>query len=222
VTTSRRNPWPVPTGLIALSLVPVVAGGARLSQLAGGAPVTHENARFFAMPAPVIIHIVGATVFCLVGAFQFVPSLRRRRWHRLAGRLLVPFGLAAAASGLWMAVYYDLPAQDNSLLEAFRLLFGTLMIASLVLGVRSILRRDLVQHRVWMMRGYAIGIGAGTQAVLILPWVLAFGTPSAMVRALLMGAAWVVNLAVVEVIVRKGAASASSERLMRPAVESLR
>ena len=64
----------------------------------------------------------------------------------------MPFGLAAAASGLWMAVYYDLPAHDNALLEAFRLVFGTLMIVSLVLGVTSILRRDVSAHRLWMMR----------------------------------------------------------------------
>jgi uncharacterized membrane protein len=222
VTASRRRQWLVPFGLIVLSLIPVAAGAARLGQLAGGAAVTPDNARFVAVPAPVVVHIVSATIFCLIGAFQFVPSLRRNAWHRRAGRLLVPFGLAAAVSGLWMAVYYDLPAHDNALLEAFRLLFGTLMIASLVLGVTSIMRRDVVQHRVWMMRGYAIGIGAGTQAVLILPWVLAFGNPIPTVRALLMGAAWVINLAVVEFVVRRGTPHASAEQLMRPAAESLR
>ena len=64
-----------------------------------------------------------------------------------------------------MAVYYDLPAHDNALLEAFRLIFGTLMIVSLVLGVTSILRRDVARHRLWMMRAYAIGLGAGTQVL---------------------------------------------------------
>ncbi len=220
-TRSHRQ-WPVPTGLIALSLVPVAAGAARLSQLAGGATATAENARFFAVPAPVIVHIVSATVFCLVGAFQFVPSLRRRAWHRRSGRMLVPLGLAAAASGLWMAVYYDLPAYDNALLEAFRLFFGTLMIVSLVLGVTSILRRDVASHRLWMMRGYAIGMGAGTQVLVILPWTLAFGAPEPTVRALLMALSWALNLAVVEWVVRRQPMKASAERPMRTPVQSLR
>lgn len=222
MSTHARRRWPVPTALIALSLVPVAAGAARLGQLAGGAEVTTENARFFAVPAPVVVHIVAATVFCLVGAFQFVPTLRRKAWHRRSGRLLVPFGLAAAVSGLWMAVYYDLPAHDNAMLEAFRLFFGTLMIVSLVLGVRSILRRDVARHRLWMMRGYAIGLGAGTQVLLLLPWMLAFGAPGANVRALLMGLGWVLNLAVVEWVVRRRPVVHSSERPMRAPVQSLR
>ena len=222
MTASPRRQWLVPTGLIALSLVPVAAGAARLTQLAGGGPVTSENARFFDMPVPVIVHIIGATVFCLVGALQFVPALRRNPWHRRAGRLLVPFGLAAAVSGLWMAVFYDLPAHDNALLEAFRLFFGTLMVACLVLGVTSIMRRNVNRHRLWMMRGYAIGLGAGTQVLVILPWTIAFGAPSPMVRALLMGSGWAINLAVVEIIYRRSVAATSSERMMRPAASSLR
>jgi uncharacterized membrane protein len=222
VASSRRKQWLVPAGLVALSLVPVAAGASRLTQLASGAAVTQENSRFFAMPAPVVVHIIGATVFCLLGAFQFVPSLRRHGWHRIAGRLLVPFGLAAAISGLWMAHFYDLPANDNAWLEFFRLAFGSLMVASLLLGVASIMRRDLAQHRVWMMRGYAIGLGAGTQVLVILPWMLLLGQPSPTVRALLMGAGWVINLAVVEYVVRRRPLEHSSDRPLRAAASSLR
>ena len=49
----------------------------------------------------------------------------------------------------------------------------------------------------------AIGLGAGTQAlILILPELLA-SPPGVTVRALLMGAGWVVNLAVAEVVIRR-------------------
>lgn len=222
MSTRTRRQWPVPTGLILLSLIPVLAGAVRLGQLAGDSAVTADNARFESMPLPVVVHIIGATVFCLLGAFQYVPSLRRKAWHRRAGRLLVPFGLAAALSGLWMAVYYDLPAHDNDLLEVFRLIFGSLMVLSIVLGVRAILRRDVAHHRLWMMRAYAIGLGAGTQALLLLPITLAVGAPDPMLRALFMGAGWVINLAVVEWVVRRRPAPPSIERPMRTAVESLR
>ena len=46
-----------------------------------------------------------------------------------------------------------------------------------------------------MMRGYAIGLGAGTQVLTNVPWLLAFGAPGEFTRALLMAAGWVINLA---------------------------
>ncbi|MHA7189775.1 DUF2306 domain-containing protein [Arthrobacter sp. MDT2-16] len=205
-TTGRRTPaWVVPAGLILLGLIPVLAGAARLTELTGGADITARNARFFDSPVPVVLHIVGATLYSLLGAFQFVPSLRRRgrRWHRIAGRILLPAGLVAAGSGVWMALFYVLPPSDGPLLLAFRLVFGSGMALSLVLGVRAVMRGDIGAHGAWMTRAYAIGLGAGTQAlILILPELLA-SPPGVTVRALLMGAGWVVNLAVAEVVIRR-------------------
>lgn len=184
----------------------MLAGAVRLSELTGAAAVTERNARFFDSPAPVIIHIVSVTVYALLGAFQFVPALRRNRWHRLAGRILLPAGLLAALSGLWMAVFYALPASDGQLLLLFRLVFGAAMVACLVLGLRSVLRRDFTRHGAWMTRAYAIGVAAGTQAlILIVPELLA-SPPDVTTRALLMGAAWVINLAVAEYCIRRRSA----------------
>ena len=70
----HRRQWLIPAGLILLSLVPVAAGAFRLTQLAGGAEITPDNARFFAAPLPVVLHIVSASLYCLLGAFQFVPG----------------------------------------------------------------------------------------------------------------------------------------------------
>jgi hypothetical protein len=197
--------WLVPAALIVLSLIPVIAGAFRLTQLTGGAEVTPDNARFFASPLPVVVHIFSASVYALLGTFQFVPSLRRRRrsWHRVAGWLLIPCGLAAGLSGLWMTLFYPWPEGDGELLYALRLLFGSAMVGSLVLGVVAIRRRDFVGHGAWMMRGYAIGLGAGTQVVTLLAGELIAGQPSEFSRALLMGAAWAINLAVAEWIIRQ-------------------
>ncbi len=176
---TRSREWLIPAGLLLLSAVPVLAGALRLGSLATGAEVTPENARFFALPLPVVLHIVGATAYCVLGAFQFVPSLRRRhpRWHRLSGRILVPMGLAAAASGLWMTAVYDLPAADGGLLPAVRWIFGLAMIAALVLGFMAVRRRDFGTHRAWMIRAYAIGLAAGTQVFTSLPWMLSLRRP---------------------------------------------
>ena len=202
---NKRPEWLLPAGLLLLSAVPVAAGSARVAELAGGARVTAGNARFFAMPLPVVLHIFGATIFCVLGAFQFVPALRRRRphWHRVAGRLLVPCGLAAALSGLWMTLFYDLPPGDGDLLTVFRLFFGMAMAVSIVLATLAIRRRDVRRHRVWMTRGYAIGLGAGTQVLTHVPWTLLVGVPGEVTRAMLMAAGWVINLVVAEWALRR-------------------
>ncbi len=203
--SSTKADWLVPAALIALSFIPFAAGAVRVVGLAGGAEITPENARFFAVPLPVVLHIICASLFCILGAFQFAPGFRRRRpgWHRRVGRLLVLCGLAAGLSGLWMTQFYPLyPHLQGDLLYGFRLLFGSAMVLSIALGLVAIRRRKIAQHRAWIIRGYAIGQGAGTQALVGLPWFLIFGKSSELNNALMMGACWVINLAVAEWIIR--------------------
>lgn len=206
-----RFAWLVPTGLILLSLIPMVAGAARLVGLSG--PATAESARFHETPWPVVVHIVGATLFSGLGAFQFHRGLRqtRPRWHRLLGRVLLPAGLAAALSGLWMAYFYPLrPSLQGDLLLAARTVVGALMAGFLVLAWRRILERDVQAHRAWVTRAYALGVGAGTQAVLGLPVIVLMGQPPQLVWELLMTLAWVINAALAE------RAIASTGRRPRP------
>lgn len=197
--------WLVPAALILLSLIPIAAGAFRLTQLTGGAEITPANARFFASPLPVVLHIVSSGVFSILGAFQFTAGFRRRKpgWHRAAGQFLVPCGLLVGFSGLWMTLFYPRADGTGELLYAFRLLFGSAMIGSIVLGVAALRRRDFAGHGAWMMRGYAIGLGAGTQVLTLLVGELIVGPPNELGRALLMGAAWVINIAVAEWAIRR-------------------
>ena len=213
-TMSNRRQWLVPTALILLTLIPVAAGADRATQLTTGAPVTPDNARFFASPVPVMVHIVGASLYCVLGALQFVPALRRRRpgWHRLAGRLIVPCGLAAALSGLWMSLFYPRPVDVGNVLEGVRVVFGAAMVAFLVLGFVAVRRRDFGAHRAWMTRAYAIGLGAGTQAVTGIPWLLLVGPFDKLSKVIAMTAAWVLNLAVAEWAIRRGDAGRDAGR----------
>ncbi|MFD6679477.1 DUF2306 domain-containing protein [Micromonospora parva] len=203
--------WRLPAALILLGLIPMVAGAGRLTELGTGPEVTPENARFVADPLPVVLHIVGAVVYTVLGAFQFVPRLRRHRWHRRAGRVLVPCGLTVAFTGMWMAVGYDLPAHDNDVLAGMRLVFGSVMAGAILLGLAAVLRRDIDRHRRWMVRGYAIGLGAGTQAFTHAPYLIAVGDqPDGNVRAGLVVAGWLINLAVAEWYLRRPAAVVSA------------
>ncbi len=167
--TRQQDPrpgWPVPVALAALSAIPLVMGSLRLVQLAGGPELIAADERFATFPLPVVLHIIGSAVYVLLGALQFVPRFRRRHrtWHRRAGRVLVVAGLLVAASALWMTLLYQPKPDTGDLLYVLRLAFGSSMIACLILGFTAMRRRNIAAHRAWMIRAYAIGLGAGTQA----------------------------------------------------------
>jgi hypothetical protein len=102
-----------------------------------------------------------------------------------------------------MTLFYPRPEGASDLLFGLRLLFGAGMVVSIVLGFAAIRRRDILQHRAWMMRGYAIGLGAGTQVLTLMIGEMIAGRPNELGKALLMAAGWVINLAVAEWIIRK-------------------
>jgi hypothetical protein len=83
-----------------------------------------------------------------------------------------------------MAQCYEFPAHDGAPLYGFWLLFGSLMAISIVLGLAAIQRRHLARHRAWMMRGYALGLGASTQALTLGICEIAYGTPGEVGRGL--------------------------------------
>ena len=115
---SIRKGWPIAAGLLALSVIPVAAGVVRLVSLATGETITLANARFFAHPLPVQLHIFGASLFCVLGVLQFWPGFRHRfpRWHRVVGRIAAPAGIVAGLSGLWMNQFYPYGPNDGLLL----------------------------------------------------------------------------------------------------------
>ena len=213
-TRRSRSDWAVPAALILLSLVPAIAGTARLAGLARGVPITNENARFFAQPLPVMLHVLAVIPFSMIGAFQFSPGFRRRHrpWHRAAGKVLAVCGLVAAMSGLWMAQFYPWPAGDGVGVYVERLVFGSAMLLSIALSLDAVRRRDFKSHGAWMTRAYAIGMGAGTQVLTHLPWFILVGKPGETARTVLMGAAWVINVVAAEWVIRKQAAAVAFDR----------
>ncbi|TMC15101.1 MAG: DUF2306 domain-containing protein [Chloroflexi bacterium] len=201
-TRSTRSIGWVPYPLVALIVIPAIAGSLRLVELAGGPHLLPANPRITASPVPVIVHIVCAVLYAVLGAFQFSTGLRRRwpAWHRMGGRVLVVLGLAVAFSALWMTAFYP-RVPGGELGHVFRLAFGTGMAASIILGFNAIRRRDVARHRAWMARAYALALGAGTQVLTQGVGNAVFGT-SELNTALMLGAGWGINLAVVEYIIR--------------------
>ncbi len=214
ITSNRKTPklrlgkfeWVVLGIIFVYSFIPVVGGLIRVLELAGGPQIAPENPRASFAPTPIILHILSSSLFCVFGAFQFLPSLRRQRLaaHRAIGRVIVAAGCVSALTGLWMTHFYAFPeALQGSQLYWVRMVLGTSMIALIIWAVIAIRSRKLFQHSASMVRAYAIGQGASTQTVLGIAWIIAVGSEAmGPVRDGLMIFAWVVNLLAAEIFIR--------------------
>jgi uncharacterized membrane protein len=210
---SNRGRW-VPPALLLLAAIPVVIGTVRVVEVLGGPELIPSDVRFAASPAPVVVHVVAAIGYAVLGAFQFSSGIRRRHpgWHRRAGRVLVVLGLAVALSGLFMTLFFARKEGTGDLLQVFRLLAGAGMAGSIVLGLVAIRRRDVPTHRAWMTRAYALGLGAGTQALTVGFGEAVFG--SGPIRTdLMLGAGWAINLVVAEWLLRRPSGRSQARRL---------
>lgn len=196
-------------GLLGLCLVPTVAGLVRLAELMAGGPVTAANARFLAAPLPMVVHGVASLVFALGGVVQlsWAPG---GRGHRRLGWGLGVGGALAALSGLWMTGFYPTAVAnfDGPVLYGIRLVVGCAMIGALGLGLRAAVRREPVRHRAWMLRAYALGLGAGTQVFTHIPWFVFPDLRGEALRAACMGAGWALNVVFAEWWIRRPRPSA--------------
>ena len=201
-----RPGWWVPPALLALAFIPIAGGTGRLVEILGGPGVLPTDDRFAASPVPLVVHIVAAVVYAVLGAFQFSARLRRRNpgWHRRTGRLLVVLGLAVAVSGLWMTLAYPQKEGTGDILWVTRLLVSSSMGGAVILGLVAIRRRDITSHRAWMTRAYALALGAGTQALTVGFGEALFGT-GVVNHDLMMASAWAINLAVAGWVIRRPA-----------------
>ena len=213
-TGSTRSTGWVPFALVSVVVFPAIAGSFRLVELAGGPHVLPANPRMTASPLPVVIHIICAVLYAVLGAFQLSSGFRRRwpGWHRASGRVVVGLGLAVAFSALWMTLFYARQPGTGELAYLFRLAFGSGMAASIILGFTTIRHGDVARHQAWMTRAYALALGAGTQVFTLGIGKAVFGT-SELTTDLSLGAGWAINLAVAEYIIRRhGSRRSSSHR----------
>ena len=201
----RKSEWVVLGLIFVYSFIPVFGGLIRVLELAGGPQIAPENPRALLAPLPIILHILSSILFCVVGALQFLPSLRRQRpaRHRVIGRVIAVAGCVSALSGLWMTHFYVFPETlQGATLYWVRIVLGTAMIGLIVWAVIAIRSRNVFQHSASMVRAYAIGQGASTQAVVGIAWIIAFGSEAmGPLRDGLMIFAWMLNLLAAEIFI---------------------
>jgi hypothetical protein len=109
-----------------------------------------------------------------------------------------------AGSAIWLTLFYDPQPGTGVVLLVLRLVVAPALAGCLVVGVLAARRRDFTAHRAWMIRAYAIALGAGTQV-----FTQGFGEVllghGELSGDLLKAAGWVINLAVAEWAIRRPA-----------------
>jgi uncharacterized membrane protein len=145
-------------------------------------------------------HVFASALALLLGPFQFSSRLRSRRpgLHRWTGRVYLGVAvLVGGLAGLYIAQYAfgGLPG---------KLGFACLAVAWLYTGVRAyaaIRRGDVVTHRRWMIRNFALAFAAVTLR-LYLPAAFVLRIPFELAYPVIAWACWLPNLAVAEWLVR--------------------
>jgi uncharacterized membrane protein len=108
-----------------------------------------------------LIHILPGALFLVLTPLQFVPSIRLKhlQLHRWLGRILVISGLLIGISSLVMSFTMNIGGANET---AATTLFGILFLFCLIKAYRHIRRKEVAQHREWMIRTFGIGLGVAT------------------------------------------------------------
>lgn len=101
-----------------------------------------------------------------------------------------------------MTLFYPRQPGTAEFAFVFRLAFGAGMAACIILGFAAIRGGDVHRHRAWMTRAYALALGAGTQVFTQGVGQAVFGV-SELSTDLMLGAGWVINIAVAEYVIRR-------------------
>lgn len=107
------------------------------------------------------LHIVPGTIYLVLGVLQFVKRLRTGypQLHRWFGRICVTAGLIIGSTALLMSFITPI----GGLNETFATVtFASLFLFALLKGFVHILRREVKQHREWMIRAFAIALAIAT------------------------------------------------------------
>jgi uncharacterized membrane protein YozB (DUF420 family) len=129
--------------------------------LAGSTPDDDFAERYVSHPWLAYLHIAPGVVYLLGAPLQLSRRFRTRHYdmHRRLGRVL----LTCALVGGLFALLFGVPhAWGGAPEAAATVMFGCWFLVCLVLALRAIRRHDVRQHRRWMIRAFAVGIGVGT------------------------------------------------------------
>ncbi len=187
--------------VIVLSVLIMIASGVSRLVLMTQDPATADafDIRYVQHPWVSLLHIVPGVLFLTLAPLQFVARIRQRRigFHRGLGRMLAT---CAAISGvLALVVNFLFPAFGGISTQSAVVFSSVLFLFSLSMAIRHILRKEVRQHREWMIRTFALAMSVATQRVFLILLRLLMGLSTEEVFGASFWLGIGVNLVVAEV-----------------------
>jgi uncharacterized membrane protein len=167
-------------------------------------PTPESFGRFWPNRAWLLVHIIGGLAAILIGPFQFSSKIRRRflNVHRWSGRSYLVGIFLAGASAFYLSFFAK---QANFGIALFAL--AAVWWFATGLAFIAMRRRRISAHRQWMIRSYIITFAFVTfRWIGILPIWEPFGVHREAAAAWI---AWIVPLAIAEIIFRRTRPSAT-------------
>ncbi len=166
----------------------------------GDTPPPPIAANAFAWPF-LAIHTVSAATALLVGPLQFVRRIRTRwpGFHRATGKLYILACAIAAPSGFVLA----LGTSAGPIAGSGFAVCALLLVVFTWRGWRAVLERRFDDHRAWMLRSWALIAGAITLRLMLPFSGLVLGLHFYPAYRVIAWLAWLTNLALVEIHLRR-------------------
>lgn len=196
---------PIPLALLLgfCTFIPIMMAGVRVVQIPfGGLP--RDSLRLAVAPLSFFAHALAGVLFGVLGPLQFTRVLHGKfdRLHRLTGRVFGAAGVFLGLSGL--SLLAQVQNASTLLLDGFRVLAGAALVIAIWRGISAARARDILRHRAWMIRAYAIGMGSGTVALVMFPIYIATGQPiTGLLSDIVFVGWWALNIALAEWIIRR-------------------
>jgi uncharacterized membrane protein len=131
--------------------------------------------RYLEHPIVTALHMLSGILFISLAPLQFITKVRSKRLelHRRLGRVLVCCALVSGAYGLISTI--ALPAFGGLPSEAAAWFFGPLFLFAIVRAFWCARNKKITQHRQWMIRAFALGLGVGTQRIILIILMISTG-----------------------------------------------
>ena len=203
MTRRLASPVVVPVALYFGTLLTILLALVQVVQIPLGA-LPQDSQRLTATPVWHFMHVLGGATFGILGPLQFSRVLTHRYGllHRVMGRVFVAAGAVISLSSL--SLLWHFPDTYSVAMNSGRLLFGIALGLALAMAMQAIYKRDIIRHRNWMIRAYAIGIGATAVTMVFFPiYVITGQPPTGLVADIAFLGSWTACIVFAEGLVRR-------------------
>lgn len=203
MTRWLTRPFVVPAALFFGTLLTIILALVQVVQIPLGA-LPEDSLRLSAAPVWHFMHVLGGATFGILGPIQFGRVLMRKYGllHRVMGRVFVAAGAMISLSAL--SLLWHFPDTYSVAMNSARLLFGIALGVALAMAMLAIRKRDFTRHRNWMIRAYAIGMGATAVTMIFFPiYAITGEPPTGLVSDILFLGSWTACVVFAEGLVRR-------------------